>query len=266
MGYGVIIFVILLAAVVVIAAVVTYGTAKDSQTASLKARNIYADIKTGQAQTGLTIVNTCLSGSGGYTSPPNAPGFHILNLTVKNNGSIVLNSTRGTVLYNTSYINFNVTSAGNVWTPLINASLVVSNIYLGPNIPPPTGPELRILVAAENGVSAIAPTSPTNFEVFNVGNKTDIFTWNPSNDDKGIDYYLIYKFDNSAPSQCPWEILPSLIIAVAGNQTSKTAVIDCGPPCPARYFFMTAIDLDGNMAIQSRAVKCNGNSPGYCNH
>jgi len=262
MGYAIIIFVVLLAASVVIGTAVMYGVAKDSQTAPLKARNTYAGIKTGQAQTGLTIVNTCLIGSGGYVNPQNAPGFNNLNLTVKNNGSIVLNSTKVTVLYNASYISFTVTSAGNVWTPLTNASLVVSNIYLDPNNPSPGGPELRLLVAEENGISAIAPTTPTNFKVFNVGNKTDIFTWNASNDDKGINYYLIYWL-SSVPTQCPWQIQPSLTIIVPGNQTSMSAVIDC-QPCPTRFFFMTAVDLDGNMAIQSKTVRCTGNSPGYC--
>ncbi len=267
MGYAVIMFVALMIMSVVMITAVTYGIAKDSQVAPLKAENAYADIKTKQAQTGLTIVNTCLNGSGEYTNPDPGvnPGLQNLYLTVLNNGSIVLNSTKATVLYNASYINFTVTSAGNVWTPLTNASLMVSNIYLDPGLSPGSlGPKLRLLVSAENGVSAIAPTTPTNFSVINIANKTDVFYWNSSEDQMGISQYIIYNFlSNNAPSQCPWPT-PDNIIVVSGNQTNLTAQVPCPQPCNKRYFFMTALDFGGNMAIQSRYVRCNGQSPGPC--
>lgn len=264
MGYAFIIFGVLLASALIMAIVVTYGVAKDSQKAPLKALNDYANIKTNQAQTGLTIGNTCLNGTAEYNNPSNNgnpnPGYHYLYLNVSNNGSTVLNSTKATVLYNASYINFTVTSLGNVWVPLKNTSYIVSNLYLDPGNPGNgipgnsyPGPELRLLVAAENGVSAIAPTTPFNFTVNLVGTNYS-FTWNASKDNIGIAYYLIYEF-NGAPTACP--INPSYTLWVAGNQTR--ALIAC-TTCSTTYFFMTAVDSGGNMAIHSRTWICIGSS------
>lgn len=264
MGLAVIMFGSLLAACVVMVTVVTYGIEKESQLAPLDAVNDYAAREGGKMQTGLTIVNTCLtclSGTCEYTNPPNPnePSFHVLNLTIKNNGSIVLNSTKVTVLYNTSYIQYRVTSAGNVWTPLTNASLEISNIYLDPKSPPPTGPELMLLVAAENGVSANAPTSPTNFIItFDKGTYT--YSWNASKDDEGIDYYLIYEV-GSTSTTCP--ITPMYIHRIDGNKTGVS--LPCTGSCSTTYFFMTAVDLGGNMAIQSRTLRCAGAS-GNCKY
>lgn len=257
MGFAVIMFVALMLMSVVMITAITYGVAKDSQTAPLKAKNIYADIKTGQAQTGLTIVNTCLDGSGRYTGGQN-PGFHNLNLTVENNGSVVLNSTRVTVLYNTSYINFTVTSAGNVWTPLTNASLVVSNIYLDPNIPPP-GPELRLLVAAENGISTIAPTVPRNFTgSTNSLNNSFMFSWNASYDADGIAYYRLYDIASQGNTgQCPPQ--PYVIGQISGRLSNSSFGYDSLCPeghCNTDWFYLTAVDNLGNEGIQSRTIKC----------
>ncbi len=265
MGFAIIMFVVLLIASLVIATVVTYGIAKDSQIAPLKAENIYAGIKTDQAQTGLTIVNTCLSGNDRYTTGQGSntiSGPYTLYLNVSNNGSIVLNSTKATVFYNNSFTTFTLTS-GNVWTPMNNASMQVSNIY----IPTPGSPDpytaLRLLVVAENGVSAIAPTTPTNFNtIFDKITNIYIFSWNASMDKMGIDHYLIYTFPTSAPITCP--INPSYTQWVAGNQTNVSFINPC-TSCKTTFFFMTAVDLGGNMAIQSRTLRCTGAS-GKCNY
>lgn len=263
MGFAVIMFGSLLVACVVMVTAVTYGIEKESQVVPLEAVNDYAAREGRKAQTGLTIVNTCIDLSNEYNAPSigggASPGFHNLYLTVKNNGSIVLNSTKTTVLYNSSYINFLVTSQGTVWAPLTNASFAVSNIWLDPNIPS-SGPELRLLVAAENGVSAIAPTTPTNFSVtLDSKSNTYSFSWKASRDDEGIDHYIIYKFDNSAPTTCP--INPSYVQWVAGNQTNVTFT---SLGITTTYIFMTAVDLGGNMAIHSRTFICTGSS-GNCN-
>ncbi len=260
MGFAFIIFVALFAAALVIATAVMYGVAKDSQRAPLRALNDYAGIKTGQAQTGVTIVNTCLSLDNEYTDPQKSPGVHNLYLTVKNNRSTVLNSTKVTVLYNASYINFTVNSAGNVWAPLANTTLQVSNLYLDPNTPPP-GPLLRLLVSAENGVVAIAPTTPTNFSYtfFDKTTGTYSFVWNASIDNMGIAYYLIYGFQTAPTGPCP--ITPDTTQRVNGNQTNITFIY-C-QSCSTTFFFMTAVDYGGNMAIQSRTFRCTGSS-GHC--
>ncbi len=268
MGYAFIIFGVLLASALVIATAVMYGVAKESRKAPLEALNDYAGIKTGQAHTEVTIASTCLpdfSGNDRYTSGQGSntlSGPYTLYLNVSNNGSIVLNSTKATVMYNNSFTNFTVTSS-DVWTPMINASMQVSNIYIPSLSLPDPGPQLRLSVAAENGISAIAPTTPTNFTIDYNGNGVYTFSWNASFDNRGIAYYLIYRFDVNTPTTCP--NYPTQILSVSGNQTSLTSSIPCPSPCKTRFFFMTAVDFGGNMAIQSRTLRCSGSS-GNCNY
>lgn len=114
MGYAVIMFVIMLLLAVSIALSANYGISKDSHEAPLLAENAYAERETGKAQTGLTIVNTCLKADSStydrYTKPPGnselVSGPYTLYLLVRNNGSTVLNPNNATVIYNSSYINF----------------------------------------------------------------------------------------------------------------------------------------------------------------
>lgn len=261
MGYALTMFGVLLIMSVVMVTAANYGIAKDSQIAPLKAKNVYAEREMGKVQTGITIVNTCLSGGYRYvdpTSPAGQYGPYTLNITVRNNGSIVLNPKNSTMFYNSSYVPFNVTT-GEVWTPLINSTILVQNIYIyssDANYP------LRLMMATSNGVTTIAPTTPTNFSGRNYGNTTFEFKWNSSQDDKGISYYLIYKFEGSAQDTCPKT--PDDIFWVAGNQTSMTASIPCPQPCKTKYLYMVAVDVDGNMAIPSKTIKCPGQSNNPC--
>jgi len=272
MGYAVIMFVILLLMAVSIALSANYGISKDSQEAPLLAENAYAEREGGKMQTGLTIINTCLSNPGRYLAGQGGAtyGPHDLYLTIRNNGSIVLNSTKATILYNKSYVKFMVTSE-IVWAPLKNTSLKVSNLYIIPGNGSITDPgqELTLLVAAENGIVAIAPTSPINFTGgTDKNNGSFIFNWNPSKDDKGIDYYLLYSFEGGGtPASCPVtgaKISPP----IAGNLTTSlfTEAQICDGGCQNTWFFLVAVDIDGNMGIPSRTLKCppgNGVSCGY---
>lgn len=258
-GYAVIMFGVLLITSVIMVTAFTYGIAKDSQIAPLKAENMYTERETGKAQTGITIVETCLAGVSRYTDAQPGEKPLILNLTIRNNGSIVLNQRNLTVLYNASYYsNFNVTSQ-RLWAPLTNTTLEVRNLFISPV---GAGPELMLLVAAENGIPAIAPTTPINFTGY-FDKPFDVFSWNASKDARGIDYYLIYRFE-IARTTCSPMPPPHNFKMVAGNITSTSFFVE-GPPYPARFYFMTAVDLDGNMAIQSRTLKCPGAS-GACKY
>lgn len=260
MGYAFIIFVVLLASALVIATGAVYGVVKDSQKAPLRALNDYANIKTDQAQTGITIVNTCLSGNGAYVTTSNGAGPYTLWLTVKNNGSTVLNPYKSTVLYNSSYSSFSVTTGvgssvpfGQVWTPLNNTTMSVPNILIyNLNYP------YRLMIAAPNGITAIAPTTPTNFSgQSDKSNTTYDFNWSASTDDKGIAYYLVY--DLKQPGSCPLSQL-QYIFQIQGNATSSDLSYSYAcpnPPCQNTYFFITAVDTEGNMGIPSVVLNCN---------
>ncbi len=252
MGYAVIMFVVLLLLSVSIALSANYGMSKDSQEAPLLAENAYAEREGGKMQTGITIVNTCFSGSGLYTTGSGGYGPYTLNLTVKNNGSIVLNPNKSTIFYNTSYVSFNVIT-GQVWTPLTNSTMLAPNIFIyssDMNYP------LRLEAVTNNGIKAIAPTSPSNFWGETNGNESYSFGWTHSTDDDGIAYYLLYKSNsNGFSGQCPDPNLINITI-LPGNINSTFYPSPCTPPCPVASFFLTAVDNIGNMGIQSMTVYC----------
>ncbi len=267
MGFAFIIFVALFASVLVIATAAVYGAAKDSQKAPLKALNDYAGIKTDQAHTRITINATCLAGTGPYTNVKNngGPGPYTLWLTDLNNGSTVLNPKNSTILFNLSYFTFSVTAGvgsstpfGNVWTPLNKTNMSVPNIMIyNLNYP------YRLMVAAANGVTAVAPTTPTNFSGWiDSTNSSYFFSWNASTDAAGVAYYLIY--DSKNPGSCPNDINANQIFQVPGSITSSDLFAlygwndTCtGGSCPNTNFFITAVDNLGNMGVQSVTINCN---------
>ncbi|MFZ2410238.1 MAG: hypothetical protein WAW23_01575 [Candidatus Methanoperedens sp.] len=254
MGFAVIMFVALMVMSVVMITAVTYGVVKDSQIAPLKAENIYAEREAGKAQTGLTIVNTCLSGQYPYLGRQSAQfGPYTLYLTVRNNGSVVLNPKNSTIFYNLSYFPFDVTS-GNVWTPLTNSSMQVPNIYIYnvEYIYP-----LRLMMTASNGVKTIAPTTPTNFSGQAIkANTTYTFSWNSATDDTRVAYYLLYGMTSLPSAVCPPTI--DYITQIPGNYTATSMdyQVMCTPSCNTDYFYLTAVDTDGNMGVQSVTLKC----------
>ncbi len=324
MGYTVAMFGILLITAAVIITVANYGIAKDSQVTPLKAENIYADRETGKAQTGITILNTCLGYPDRYITATGTnliSGPHILNMIVKNNRSTVLKPNISTVLYNASYTNFTVAgfnatwafgSLGmggvycddwengvceeddgeieievregfcypghdednpysadvvNVWPPLTSVCMKVFNIFIPtPNSPAP-GVPLKLSVLAENGVSTIAPTSPTNFNGTWVNGTNYTLSWNASFDTDGIAYYRIYGIgtNNSNPEHL-WEKIGQCdqyqnLTAIIGNRTSVT--IKGTDP---EVFYVTAVDNLQNEGIQSRSIKCTSSPPRGCTY
>ncbi len=256
MGYAIVMFGVLLVMSVVVVTAYTYGIAKDSQIAPLKAENIYAEREAGKVQTGLTIVETCLSGSSKYNGASTGYGPHTLYLTVRNNGSTILNPKNSTLFYNNSYFPFTVTS-GNVWVPLENSSIQAGGIYIyssGGDYPP-----LRLMMATSNGITAIAPTSPTNFNGKSIkANSSYTFSWNSSTDDTGVANYFIYAVKNK-PDSCPIDDIES-IRYIPGNYTSTSIDYEYAcpsPPCPQMYFFLVAVDTQANMGVRSVTLNCN---------
>jgi hypothetical protein len=135
--------------------------------------------------------------------------------------------------------------------------MMASNIYIYNNIPP-EGPKLRLLVTAENGVSTIAPTSPTNFTGFKTpDNRTYSFSWNASYDEDGIAYYRLYAIDRGGDrGECPpktyaIEEIPGNTNSLAFNYTIAPSGINTD------YFYVTAVDTLQNEGVQSRTLKCN---------
>lgn len=280
MGYALTMFGMLMVTSVVMVTAATYGVAKDSQTAPLKAENTYAEIETGKAQTSLTIVNTCIAPDSHaldrYIKPPGVEtvsGPYNLYLKVRNSGSTVL-GTNNSILYN-GYFKYystpssdgkhddinefcgDTTSYSTAWAPLTNTCMKASNITIAtPDMPAP-GDELRLLVDAENGVSTIAPTSPTNFEGFRIpDNDTYSFSWNASYDEDGIAYYRLYAIDAAGEAgNCPPKTYT--IQQIPGDK--DTFVFQYSlfcKPCNADLFFLTAVDNLQNEGIQSRTIKC----------
>ncbi len=257
MGYAIVMFGVLLVMSLVVVTAYNYGIAKDSEVAPLKAENIYAERETGKVQTGLTIVDTCLSGSSTYNAASSGYGPHTLYLTVRNNGSTVLNPYNSTIFYNTSYFPFTVTSGGNVWAPLINTSIEVAGIYIyssGGDYPP-----LRLMMATSNGITAIAPTSPINFSGQSVkANSSYTFSWTSSTDDTGVANYFLYAV-KTKPDSCP-PVNINAIRYIPGNYTSTSLDYEYACPdssCPQMYFFIVAVDTEENMGVRSVTLNCN---------
>ncbi|MFA4935748.1 MAG: hypothetical protein WC568_07930 [Candidatus Methanoperedens sp.] len=267
MGYAVIMFVALMLMSVVMITAVTYGVAKDSQIAPLKAENSYAERETGKAQTKITIAFTCLYGKHVYTGGGSSSGFgpYTLNLTAKNNGSTVLNPYNSSIFFNLSYyqLSFSADSRnsvpfGDVWTPLISAYVFVPNFYIYST---DDKSPLRLMMAASNGITAIAPTSPTNFSGISIKelNVYD-FYWNSSYDETGIAYYLLDVFNQLPAGNCPPEDIINTT-TIPGNSTYYRFYCP-GSNCDTDFFYLTAVDNEGNMGVQSLTVKCNPSGGG----
>ncbi|MCZ7357047.1 MAG: hypothetical protein O8C66_13615 [Candidatus Methanoperedens sp.] len=293
MGYAVIMFGVLLIMSVVMGIAVNYGIAKDSQVAPLKAENDYAAREAGKAQTALTIVQTCIqtqSGDGRYVDAHgnDLSEQYFFNLTVRNNGSIVLNSSKPTVIYlsrktsnniyNSSKIGFPRTP-GNVWAPRTNASLNISDITINT---PDVGfggctdnscysknpwDELRILVAAENGVIVIPPTSPINFTGIVGTNTSKInLSWNASYDVDGIAYYRIYAFEDDGGNDFPNDFCPPRAISITQIPANATFYSYNRPIYinDITIYYLTAVDNLGNEGVPSRTIDCHTTSGFVC--
>lgn len=180
MGYAVIMFGVLLVMSLVVATAYNYGIAKESQIAPLKAKNIYAERETEKAQTDLVVAATKINGTAIYTSVDKSPNLLNLHLTIKNNGSIVLNPNKYSILLNRSWIWINSTS-DNVTPPLLNSTTSSLNLSVTPSSAPMQS--LSLLVVAGNGIKTITPTSPILYyvDINNNGTWWDAnLSWLPS--------------------------------------------------------------------------------------
>lgn len=299
MGYTLTMFGVLLVMSVIMVTAVNYGIAKDSTVAPLRAENNYAERETGKAQTDIIINNTCLTPDTSFERYTKASGSetlsgpYILHLTVKNNGSIILNPNNVTVLYNKSYSSSNVSNWKakqteieeicedfdngyfNSWPPKTYVCINALDIWIatpgdvGHDDPQPN-PEIMLLAAAENGISIIAPTTPTNFTgKRDSDNRSYVLNWNPSYDEDGIAYYRLYAIDNNNRGKCPPDMSSgdNSIKEIPGNITSSTYYyeVDCDG-CTTIHFYVKAVDNLGNEGVQTRTIRCQKSQDKPCDY
>jgi len=273
MGFAVIMFGVLLIMSVVMVTAVNYGIAKDSQTAPLKAKNTYADIKTGQAQTDMVVNAMKINGTAIYTSVTSSPNLLNLTLTIKNNGSIVLNPSQYSIILNGSWVWINSTS-NNVTPPLNNT--VTSSLNL--IVTPPSAPmqSLSLTVAAGNGIKIITPTSPiinkNNLSLYPLPGDTNNWwsldmTWLPSYGEIWpIDHYTLYYMNTTNINDVIAK--NNVTIAFTTNATRNYHIgqaIPKGGSNPSFYIWLSATDTHGNEGPPSNTCSASGSGGGTVN-
>lgn len=275
MGYAVIMFVALMIMSVVMITAVTYGIEKDSQVAPLKARNVYAERETGKAQTDLVVNATKINGTAIYTCVQGAsctPNVLNLYLTIKNNGSIVLNPRQYSIILNRSWVWINSTS-NNVTPPLGNSSTSSLNL----TVTPPTAPMnfLSLLVSAGNGVKVITPTSPiinkNNISIYpyplDQSNWWSLdITWLPSLGEMWpIDHYTLYYMNTTNINEAI--VKNNVTIGFTTDATRNYHLGQAFPKGgnPSFYIWISATDTHGNEGLPSNTCTASGSGAGNIN-
>lgn len=274
MGYAIIMFGAIMIMSVVMVTVVTYGIAKDSQVAPLKAENVYAERELGKAQTDLVINATKINGTALYTYPdpyaPNLPNLINLYLTIKNNGSIVLNPREYSIILNRSWVWMNSTS-NNITPPLMKSTTSSLNLSVTPSSKPMN--ILSLLITAGNGVKIITPTSPlldeNHLDVTANGSWWDVnISWEPSYGEMWpIDYYTVYWMNSSVMGDIVNK--DNYNIAFITYNTTNYFIGQAFPKggIPFFYIWVTAHDTHGNEGPPSNTCTAQGSGIGtkYCN-
>ncbi len=181
MGYAVIMFSIMLLMAIAISLSANYGMSKDSEEAPLLAQNAYADREGGKGQTDIVVVATKINGTATYTSTDNnLPNLLNLFLSIKNNGSVILNPYKYSIILNRSWVWINSTS-NNVTSPLDTSNTSSNNLTVTPKDAPMGS--ISLLVSTGNGINVITPTSPIINYLEISGNKTgsDQNCWKDAN-------------------------------------------------------------------------------------
>ncbi len=285
MGYAFIIFGVLMMMSLVAIMVVTYGVEKDSQVAPLKAENIYAEREAGKGQTDLVVASTKINGTATYTSTQDSlPNVFNLHLNIKNNGSIVLDPRKYSIILNSSWVWMNSTS-NNVTSPLSSSNISSFNLTATPKYSPMNS--LSLLVTAGNGVKIITPTSPMINYLDITGNQSgaDKNCWKDANiswlQSSGemwpvVNYTVYYTDDpNEQLSKNNYNISfttgsdTDMFIGRAFRSTSQ------GNECSnltignsTFYIWITAKDSHGNEGPPSNTCKATGVGAGtvHCNY
>ena len=281
MGYALIMFAVLLLMSVVVITVSSYGIAKDSQVAPLKAEDVYAEREAGKAQTDFAVVATKINGTAIYTYP-DAAGLPItlnLHLTIKNNGSIVLDPRKYSILLNRSWVWINSTS-NNVSTPLENSSTYSKDLIATPASKPMKS--LSLIVTSENGIKIITPTAPIiNESSYSLDvSKTDncyynlTLSWSPSFAEIWpLSHYTIYFTDDATDiidknyARIGLTTGPNTNF-VAENAFRKPGGGNCagGPGNSSVYVWVSATDIHGNQGPPSNTcVTTPGGGTTKCN-
>ncbi len=128
-----------------------YGVSKDSEVEPLLAENAYAEREGGKMQTDFVVNSTKVNGTMYYTDT-DTNGNETINLylTVRNNGSINLDSLKYSILLNGTWVQIDSASTTTTY-PMESTN--TSSLVL-------TQKPLNLTLAAENGVKIIIPSAP----------------------------------------------------------------------------------------------------------
>ncbi len=279
MGYAVIMFVILVLMAVSIALSANYGVSKDSQEAPQVAENAYAEREGGKVQTDFVVEATKINGTAIYTSVESSPNLLNLHLIIRNNGSIILDPRKYSVILNRTWVPISSTS-NNATLPLSNSSTSSLNLQVTPSVAPMGA--LSLLVTAENGVKIITPASPVIYYLDVLKNDSDPtcyrdanISWSPSYGEIWpIDRYTVYYTDdpNEVISKNNYEIsftTSSETNKYIGKAFKAPAQSCAGDPGNSSiYVWVSATDIHGNQGPPSNTCKAFGLGQGSvkCNY
>ncbi len=273
MGYAFIIFGVLMMMSLVAITVVTYGIEKDSQVAPLKAENAYAESEAGKAQTDLVVNATKINGTAIYTSLDQTPNLLNLHLTIKNNGSIVQDPRKYSIILNGSWARIDSTS--NNVTPPLNSSMTSSfNLAVTPSASPMRS--ISLLVTAGNGIKIITPTSPiinkNNLSVYpyplDQSNWWSLdITWLPSYGEMWpIDHYTLYYMNTTNLSSVIDKNNVSIAFTTNASRNYHIGkAFPKGGDNPSFYIWISAIDIHGNEGPPSNTCTASGSGAGNVN-
>lgn len=274
MGFAIIMFVVLLLLSVVAINVANYGVDKDSRIAPLKAENAYVEGEAGRVerergllqeemgmlrgeegggQTDFVVEELKVNGTMFYSSvvTTNPQEIH-LHLTIKNNGSIVLNPLKYSILLNKEWVWINSASDNSTY-PLMNSTTHSLNLTQKP---------INLTLASENGVKISVP-SPPIFTILDASpNTTDNcwrnlnVSWNkPALSQWPINKYALYYTWADNIDKNDAEVAFSVGSANSifiGNAFRKVGG-NCGSTNISNsvYVWMTAFDTHGNQGVPS---------------
>ncbi len=272
MGYAIIMFVVLLLMSVVVIRVANYGIEKEARLAPMKAENAYAEREAGKAQTDLVINSTKINGTAKYTYPDGSgsPNFINFYLTIKNNGSIVLDPREYSIILNRSWIWVNQTS-NNLTFPLDDSRTSSLNLSITPPLKPMG--MLSLTVTSGNGVKIITPTSPLldedHLDVTANGSWWDVnISWDPSYGEMWpINYYTVYWMNSSVMGDIVDKNQFNIAFRTYNNTNYFIGQAFPKGGVPFFYIWVTATDAHGNEGPPSNTCTAQGSGIGtkICN-
>ncbi len=263
--------------------VTDYGIEKDSQVAPLKAKNEYAEREAGRSQTDLVVVATKINGTAIYTSVDQNPNLLNLHLTVKNNGSIVLDPREYSIILNRTWMPISSTS-NNVTPPLNKSNTSSLNLTVTPESKPMQS--ISLLINSGNGVKIITPTSPIinetqlDVQVNNTQPEQGCWfdlniSWAPSFGEMWpISHYTLYYMTDDTPAARVDKNDVDIAFTTSsttnffiGRAFRTSKVGQCGSQTGNQSVFMwvSATDVHGNEGPPSNTCYSRGSGSGNTN-